>query len=162
KRIDAHVVVGAGADEAVGLGDDARDPGRATAPGYRPAVTVPTRDADQVVAVAQESDKSARQIPGVGADEAVGGGDDTANPRRAAAPGYRPAVAVPKQAADYVVAVAQDGDYGGSSTGGIAAHVVVGAGADEAVGGGDDAANPRRAAAPGYLPAVAVPKRVSD
>src|SRR5262249_34187031 len=133
-----HQVAGVGADEAVGGGDRAADPLRAAAPRHRPALAVPQRAADQVVAGAQGGDVAggaAHALVGVGADEAVGGGDGAAGPGRAAAPGHRPAVAVPQRAADHVVAVAQGENA-------VVAHAVRVGRADQAVGVGDDATDP--------------------
>src|SRR6266849_1238370 len=82
-------------------------------PGHRPAIGVPVRSFDQVVAVAQGGEApeailkdevdEAYLIPRVAADEAVGVGDGAARPRAAVAPGRRPAIAVPIRTSDHVV-----------------------------------------------------------
>src|SRR5262249_14162022 len=105
--VAAHPIIGDGANEAVGLRDDALASHRAIAPGNRPAVGVPDRAVDQVVAVLQGDDGSAYPIIVVAADEAVGLGDDAAEFGRGAEPGRRPTVALPPRAEDHVVAVAQ-------------------------------------------------------
>src|SRR5262249_35082249 len=127
-------------------------------PCHRPAPVVPVRAGDHVVAVAQGSDAGAHAIAGEaagGADEAVGFGDKAADPFRAAAPRRRPVETVPVRAGDPIVAVGQARDAAG-------AHVIVGVAADQAVGGGDRAGDPGRAAAPGRGPAAAVPIPAAD
>src|SRR5262249_10012331 len=47
---------GVGADEAIGSGDGARDPGRATGPGRRATIIIPAGAADHVVAIFQSGD----------------------------------------------------------------------------------------------------------
>src|SRR5205823_6063238 len=94
------------ADQAIVLGDDATDPHAAVAPGHCPAVAVPARTLDHVIAIVQDDDEArvAHIIPqvaagdvaisGVAADETIGLGDDAADSRCAAAPRDGSAVAV--------------------------------------------------------------------
>src|SRR5262249_11541847 len=121
---------------------------------------------DHVVAVLQSDDIGPHLVTrcgadsGVGADEAVGCRDDASDPNRAAAPGRRPAIAVPAGTGDHVVAVLQSDDIG--------PHLVTrcgpdrGVGADEAVGCRDDVNDPSRAVGPGRCPAIAVPAGTGD
>src|SRR5262249_31690724 len=110
----SHLVIGVGADEAVGGIDDAGYPSRAIAPGRGLALAVPVGALDHVVAVAQGGDVAAHLVIGVAAHEAVAGVHDTGHRGRAAAPGRRPALAVPERAAHHVVAVAQEEDVVGA------------------------------------------------
>src|SRR5260370_3891089 len=93
-------------------------------------------------------------IAWVAADEAIGIGDGPADPRAAVSPGGRPTLVVPIRASDQVIAVAQ-----GSKA---FSHIIIGPGADEAIGVGEGAADPRAAVGPGRRPAIAVPVRTSD
>src|SRR5262249_23885390 len=115
---DHHVVaVAQGVDPADGIpvgdageagvgGDHAADSRAAVAPGRRPAVAVPIRTGDHVVAVAQGDEAApADVIRGDAADQAVGDGDGAGEPLRAVAPGHGPASTV--TAGDQVVAVGQ-------------------------------------------------------
>src|SRR5262249_55477962 len=139
----AHQIAGVAADQAVGLGDHAGHTGVPVAPRHRPAPSVPEGTGDHVAAVAQGGDgvvvvgeahiipgRTAGEIPGSTADQAVGVGNDAADPGRAAAPGHRPATSVPETAIDHVVAVAQDGDA-------LVAHEITRVAAHEAVRCGD-------------------------
>src|SRR5207302_6950307 len=95
-----------GADEAIGGRDRAPDAGAAVAPGYRPAVIVPAERRNDVVAVAQGRDR-AHPFIGIAADQAIVLGDDAAAAGRTVPPGDRPAKAVPEEAFDQIVAIAQ-------------------------------------------------------
>src|SRR5262249_9450194 len=121
--------------------------------GHRPAIVAPGCTADRVVVVAQGVE--ANFISGVGADEAVGFRDDAANADRSAAPGHRPTVGVPGGTSDQVVTVSGGYDL-------IGAHLIIGGGADETIGGIEDAADPGGAAGPGHRPTVTVPARADD
>src|SRR5207248_1676891 len=85
-------------------------------------------------------------IPRVAADEAVGLGDNAANPRAAVAPRYRTAAAV--AASDHVVPVAQGVD---------ATDIISGVTADKAVRIRDRTADAAITVGPGDCPAIAVP-----
>src|SRR6202011_3749762 len=63
---------------------------------------------------------------------------------------------VPGKAADHVVAVAQRDNAAAP------AHVIVGIGADETVGGRDRAGDAGRPAAPGHRPAAAVRQQTAN
>src|SRR5262249_38660149 len=135
----ADAIIGSTADEAVGGGNHATDPGRATCPRHRPESTVPRRTANQVVAVAQDENAVvSHAIIGGGADEAVGLGDDAPDSAGGAPPGHRPAAI----RTDYdIVAVGQHRNT--TTTNGF-----IGIGADQAIDGGYDPAYPSGAAAP--------------
>src|SRR5262249_2305325 len=102
---------------------------------------------DHVVAVAQGGDAAvAHEITGVGAYEAVAGIDGAADAGGTVGPGHRPAVAVPIDAIEHVVAVAQGRDREGS-------HALIGVGADGAVAGRDGAGDAGGAVTAGRRPA---------
>src|SRR5205814_1329901 len=87
----ADIILGVAADKAVGGGDGTGGPCTAVAPSHLPAIAVPVRTLDHVVAVAQEGDAAtgvniAHKIPGIAAHEAIGGGNRAAGPRTAVAP----------------------------------------------------------------------------
>src|SRR5207248_1622472 len=114
-HVVAIAIAGVAADEAIGIRDAATGPRAAVAPGHRPTIAVPVRALNQVVAVAQRDDDGVAAIVtdlilGIAADKAIGVGDDAADPCIAAAPGYRPTLAVPIRTNDHIVAVAQRGD----------------------------------------------------
>src|SRR6516162_8883755 len=150
----SHVIIGRGPDQAVGGRDGASDAGRAAAPGRRAPVAVPGGTLDHVVAVRQGSGADAHVIVGQGADQAVVGRDGAADAGRAAAPGRRAPGAVPEVTPDHVVAVRQSGD--------AEAYLIIGQGADQAVGVRDGAADADRAAAPGRRAPMAVPEFTQD
>src|SRR5262249_55184677 len=141
-------------DEAIVLGDDAANSAVAAAPGYRPAIAVPARTTDQVVAVAQGRDAVANPIIGIASDEAIVLRDHAANSAVAAAPGFRPPLVVPVLSPDLVGAGAQGRDPAFTTR--------RASDPDEAIVLGDDAANSAVAAAPGHRPAFAVPRRTLD
>src|SRR5262249_60247737 len=70
--------------------------------------------------------------------------------------------AVPRRPREHVVAVRKGGDSAGVGLATSTAHPITGAPADEAVGGGDGAADPGRATPPRRRPAPAVPLRARD
>src|SRR5262249_27733649 len=155
-ELRAHLVVRVGADQTVGLGEGAAEPGVAVDPGHRPTGAVPIHALDEVIAAAQDADAvQADAIVGITADQAVGGGDGATDPGRAIAPGDRPAVAVPNGRRHRVVAAPQDDDR-------RAPNPIIGAAAGEAVGLGDGATNPRGATAPRYRAAPTAPERTGD
>src|SRR5262249_15523904 len=139
---------------------DAADADRAASPGHGSLVVVPEGAGHDVVAVAQDRDAAVAHGVGLGyagrgADKAIVGGDDAADPGRPASPGHGSRAAVPEEPSHDVVAVAQDRDAAVSRE---AAHHVAAGGADEAIGCGDDAADPRGAASPGHGSLSAVPE----
>src|SRR5262249_20899616 len=94
-------------------------------------------------------------ITGVAADEAIGVGNAAADPRGAAAPSCRPALAVPVPTSDHIVAVAQGGDA-------TVTDRISGVATKGAIGGGNDTADPGAATSPGRCPTGAVPSRATD
>src|SRR5438105_14068095 len=73
-----HQIMGVAADEAICVGDNASNPGAAIAPGYCPAIAVPVRTFDHVVAVAQRGNAvRAYEILRVATDKAIGVGDSS-------------------------------------------------------------------------------------
>src|SRR5262249_53576670 len=124
----AHPITRATADKAIGFGDGAADPRRAAAPRHRPPVAAPRRAPDRVAADAQRDGRIvADLITGATADEAIGSGDGPIDPRAAAAPRHRAAIAAPRRAPDQVVAVGQGSDEPG-------AHKTILRGPHQAVG----------------------------
>src|SRR5207302_2602609 len=123
------------------------------APGHRAAAAVPDVAGHDVVAVGQDDHPIpiiADLVGGVGADEAVGGGDDARDAARPVAPGHRAAVAVPDVAVHDVVAVGQGGHTEDAD------HLPA-RGADDAGGGGEAARGSARPGARGGLAAVGAP-----
>src|SRR5207237_1417946 len=96
--VPAHAIIGGAADQAVVGINCSADPGHAAAPRCRPAVAVPARAGDHVVAIAQDDDVPAHLIISIAADQAVAGIDGAANPTRTAAPSHCSAPIVPSQA----------------------------------------------------------------
>src|SRR5262249_22563193 len=122
--------------------------------------TVPEWAGDHVVAVAQGGDKAvvvavAHSISGVVADEAIGIGNDAADPSRAAAPRHRSATAIPQTAINHVVVIAQDGDAFG-------AHPAMRVIAHQTIRLGARTTDRRAGVLPGRRPALAVPIRTQD
>src|SRR5437660_11273604 len=86
----------------------------------------------------------------------LGPGNSTDHRLTSVTPPHRSSEVVPVGAVDYVVAVAQERDGGGKlSTG---ANPIIGVATDKAIGLGDDAADPRAAAAPSHCPASTIPR----
>src|SRR5262249_2492569 len=128
-----------------------------------PAIAVPVRAEDQVVAVAQGGDAS-DPIAGVAADQAVRGEDNATHFRVAVAPGHRSPVSVPGRTRDHVVAAAQERDVKAQPREADpaledGADQIAGVTANEAIGVGDNTADARVPVAPGPNPALAVPVR---
>src|SRR5262249_3503456 len=109
---------------------------------------------------------NAHDIPGVAANEAVAGIDDTTDPGRAASPGHRPTTAVPGRTSDHIVAVAQGGHVRPAlnirAADKVATPFIPRVAADEAVAGIGGAADPSGAAPPRHRPAIVVPLRADD
>src|SRR5207237_566645 len=116
-----------------------------------------------IVSVAQGANALATHIIiGIAADEAIGGGNGAAEARAPVAPGHGAAIAVPGRTGNHVIAVAQGCDADHKKTGIVAAHIIIGIAADEAIRGGDGTTNSRATVAPGCRPALAVPLGTID
>src|SRR5438477_207992 len=84
--IEANLIIGVAADEAIRCGDDAADSRAATAPRHGPTTAVPVKASDYVVAIPQLADAgAANRIIGVTADETICCGDGAADARAAVA-----------------------------------------------------------------------------
>src|SRR5262249_27069189 len=134
------------------------NPRVAVEPGCCPARAVPGKTADDVVAIAQGDDarRGTDLIPRRAADEAVGLRENAVDATVAVAPGQRSTLLVPARRNHDIVAVTQRGQ-GAPSTDAVprgAAH--------EAIGLGDNPADPRTAVDPGDGPASAIPARTTD
>src|SRR5207302_1696031 len=107
---ETQLILGVATDEAIALGDCARDARAAVAPSDRPPPAVPIATCNHVVAVALRDHALKRApahlIPRAAADEAIRLGEDAADRRITVAPGNRPSPAVPIPTCDHVVAVA--------------------------------------------------------
>src|SRR5258708_5747810 len=100
----ANEVSGVAAHQALDIRDDAADARIAVAPRHRPAIAVPSRTWNEVIAITQEEDISeSTLVPRVTAHKAIEIGDNAGDPCGAIAPGQRPAVAVPSPTLDEVI-----------------------------------------------------------
>src|SRR5262249_13841561 len=154
----ANIIPWAAANEAIALGNRARDSGAAVAPGCRPVIIVPGLAFDDVVTVAEGNDVFADVIGLAATDKTIGVGNNAPDAGAAAPRGGCPTVGVPERAFYQVVSVAQ-GHVAADNENVVrvpAAHIVPGVATNEAIRVGNGAADSRRAAAPGDRPAVAV------
>src|SRR5439155_10038729 len=100
---------------------------------------------------------AAHGISRVAADQAILGGNDATDARRAAAPRCCSPTTVPIRTEDLVVAVGERGGVAPDEIPEIAVHSITGVAADQTIGFGDGATDPAAAIGPGRRPAIAVP-----
>src|SRR5262249_4034223 len=91
--VSTYQIPGAAAHETIGIRNHAARSGAAVHPGHGPPPAVPVRTQDQAIAVGQREDAAADEmirsvidedtdrIPGIAADEAVGGRDNPGSGR---------------------------------------------------------------------------------
>ena len=147
----SHLITCSRTNQRIGAANHAADTHRTASPGRRPGIshcaTIPAVAAHHVIAVGEYGDDVvAHTIVRLRANQRVCAGNHTANTHRAVAPGYRTRVGdgavSPGIAAHHIIPVTK-------RDAASVAHAVIHRTADQRVAAGNDAAHPRRAAAPG-------------